>query len=283
MEETKEKKTKEVKVSSFFRGIKKSSIFKCSIVLNIILLLWISFGTIFVIYPYLAKKFLNYGQQVTMDIYKKLYKKNISKLDFEIIDDNDIKARVQFDCRVHEKYHIRVLTGWELDQERYKQELNSLISNKQVFREIKRFLAMSPEWPVVGKFSSRFGNRKDPIEKGIGGDPLIGFHRGLDILVPKGTSVTPFLNGKVIKIVNATDQGLGKFVCIDHGDGLVSIYGHLSKIDVKEGQFVSKAHKIGLSGSTGTRSTGDHLHFQININDKPIDPELFFQGKILYL
>jgi murein DD-endopeptidase MepM/ murein hydrolase activator NlpD len=66
-------------------------------------------------------------------------------------------------------------------------------------------------------------------------------------------------------------NGYGQLVAIDHGGGLTTRYGHLSHIDVTEGQTVERAQFIGRVGSSG-RSTGPHLHYEIRINDEPVDP-----------
>ena len=66
-------------------------------------------------------------------------------------------------------------------------------------------------------------------------------------------------------------NGYGNLVVIDHGGGLTSRYGHLSHIDVTQGQTVERGQFIGKVGSTG-RSTGPHLHYEIRINDEPVDP-----------
>jgi murein DD-endopeptidase MepM/ murein hydrolase activator NlpD len=66
-------------------------------------------------------------------------------------------------------------------------------------------------------------------------------------------------------------NGYGQLIVIDHGGGLTSRYGHLSHIDVSQGQTIERGQFIGRVGSTG-RSTGPHLHYEIRINDTPVDP-----------
>ncbi len=118
-----------------------------------------------------------------------------------------------------------------------------------------------------GRLKSEYGYRIDPFLN------IRCFHRGIDIAAYKGTPIVSPSDGVVLK-VNTTrwlDRGLGKYVYIDHGFGLVSIYGHLSKVDVKVGQVVKRWEKIGEVGRTG-RSTGDHLHYQIKKENRSVDP-----------
>lgn len=97
------------------------------------------------------------------------------------------------------------------------------------------------------------------------------WHPGaLDIAIPLGTEVKAADDGTV-KTVEHLTTGYGVHVIIDHGDGLTSLYGHLSEIKVVQGQGIKKGELIGLSGSTG-HSTGPHLHFEVRRGGKPVDP-----------
>lgn len=100
------------------------------------------------------------------------------------------------------------------------------------------------------------------------------FHLGLDLAAPKGTAIVAADDGTVVEA--GWDGGYGYAVRIDHGEGkLVTLYGHLSSIAVKQGQTVKKGDVIGYEGSTG-RSTGPHLHFEIWRDGKAVDPRQFF-------
>jgi len=95
------------------------------------------------------------------------------------------------------------------------------------------------------------------------------FHLGIDLASLAMSPVQASNNGKVIY---AQDLGIyGQTVVIDHGQGLYTIYGHLSEIDVNDGQIVKKGDAIGLTGSTGL-ATGDHLHFGFLIQGIPVNP-----------
>ena len=115
-----------------------------------------------------------------------------------------------------------------------------------------------------GLVTSEFGNRKDPITGKRKG------HTGMDLAVPTGTPVRAALPGTVtVSKYNA--GGYGYYVMIDHGDGLVTLYGHNSKLIAKAGQTVQAGDVVALSGSTG-RSTGPHLHFEVRVNGERTDP-----------
>ena len=118
-------------------------------------------------------------------------------------------------------------------------------------------------WPVTGTITSPFGWRSNPF----GGSPE--FHQGLDIAAPSGTTVTAAAGGTVI--MAQWYGGYGNYILIDHGGGYSTGYGHLSAIYVSNGQSVKRGQAIGAVGSTGA-STGPHLHFEVRIDGKPVDP-----------
>jgi len=99
-------------------------------------------------------------------------------------------------------------------------------------------------------------------------------HWGVDFRGKKGDPVFASLSGKVV--ISRELYYTGKTVVIDHGLGLYSLYAHLSRLNVKEGDFVRKGEEIGRVGSTG-RSTGPHLHFGIYLDDVKVDPLLAFK------
>jgi len=119
-------------------------------------------------------------------------------------------------------------------------------------------------WPVKGSITSRFGPRVSPF---TGKKAL---HAGIDIGARRGTEIRSPASGKVV--VAAYDGRMGKFIRIDHGYGMETTYGHLSKIHVKYGDRVHRGDLIGLVGSTGKFSTGPHLHYQVAVNDKVVNP-----------
>ena len=119
-------------------------------------------------------------------------------------------------------------------------------------------------WPVKsGKITSKFGNRNHPVLKSV------KFHRGVDIAVSLGTPVYAGIRGIV---TFAGKRGnYGNFVEIEGSDGIKVRYAHLSKIDVVAGQRVSDGEKVAETGNTGM-STGPHLHYEIIVNESPVNP-----------
>ncbi|WP_328755409.1 M23 family metallopeptidase [Geomonas propionica] len=108
--------------------------------------------------------------------------------------------------------------------------------------------------PVQGVITSGYGMRHDPI------DGHQRHHNGVDIAVPTGTSVKAIAAGRVIE--SAAHGGYGNLVTIQHADGMVSMYGHNSQLEVRVGDQVEAGQTVALSGSTG-RSTGPHVHFEL--------------------
>ena len=119
--------------------------------------------------------------------------------------------------------------------------------------------------PAPGRESSGFGWRDDPIHGNR------RFHSGTDMRAPKGTPVHAAGDGVVI--IAGRQHGYGNVIYLDHGGGLITRYGHLSKIEVKKGEVIAAASEIGLVGATG-RATGPHLHFEVRIDGHAVDPVL---------
>ena len=124
-------------------------------------------------------------------------------------------------------------------------------------------------WPCPASryISSSFGNRLHPILK------VWKFHTGIDIGCSAGKDIVAAASGKVI--MSKVYGGYGNCVMIDHGGGIVTLYGHASKLLVSEGQTVKRGQTIALVGSTG-RSTGPHLHFEVRKNGEYINPMNYF-------
>jgi murein DD-endopeptidase MepM/ murein hydrolase activator NlpD len=122
-------------------------------------------------------------------------------------------------------------------------------------------------WAHMGKINNEFGFRRNPF-----GGRSYEFHPGLDIDGEKGDLIVAPANGVISKA--GWQGGYGNLIEIDHGNGLKTRYGHLSKIDVQVGDSVQKSQPIGLIGSTG-RSTGPHLHYELRLNDKAVNPRRF--------
>jgi murein DD-endopeptidase MepM/ murein hydrolase activator NlpD len=140
--------------------------------------------------------------------------------------------------------------------------LENLILNRDLNKQVY------PEGRPVqdGWISSYFGRRPDPFTG------YTAFHKGLDFAGPEGTHVSAVAAGLVTW--SGERAGFGNLVEINHGNGLVTRYGHNEKLLVKQGEMVRKGQEIALMGSTG-RSTGTHLHFEVLKNGAQVDPLRF--------
>jgi len=121
--------------------------------------------------------------------------------------------------------------------------------------------------PVEGGYiSSEFGFRSSPFSG------KREFHSGVDFAVHRGTPVQASANG----VISSTGYqgGLGKTVVVDHGNGISTFYAHLSSYNVKKGQKIQRGERVGKVGSTG-RSTGPHLHYEVRVNDKPVNAKKY--------
>ncbi len=128
-------------------------------------------------------------------------------------------------------------------------------------------------WPEpFGQISQGFGPSSLPFEPPYGGYPH--FHTGIDLVEPFGSPIFAVDDG-LVALVGSSTQGYGNYVVIAHSGGLDTLYGHLSAALVSVGQRVTQGQPIGMEGSTGN-STGPHLHFELRINQRPVDPTPYF-------
>ena len=124
-------------------------------------------------------------------------------------------------------------------------------------------------WPEPqAQISQGFGPSTYWFEPAYGQYPH--FHTGIDMVEPFGSPVYAADDG-VVALVGSSSSGYGNYVVIAHSGGLDTLYGHLSTAVVKVGQLVTQGQPVGLEGSSGN-STGAHLHFELRINQKPVDP-----------
>jgi len=154
------------------------------------------------------------------------------------------------------------------DLERIGKEKKIIVASLKTWRdtpEINTHFVI----PVKGRLSSPFGLRrffnKQPRKP----------HSGIDIAAPEGTPIVSPADGVVVNTGEYFFNGNSIF--IDHGQGLVTMYCHMSKVDVKEGQQVKQGEIIGAVGKSG-RVTGPHLHWAVSLNDARVDPGLFFDN-----
>lgn len=135
---------------------------------------------------------------------------------------------------------------------------------RSFFLDVKMKTPLDQYW-----LSSDYGYRPSPFN----GEKQ--FHRGIDMAAPEGTKVYACKGGKVISVVKM-DPTFGNYIVIKHPSGLSSIYAHLSKIEVKNGENVTTGQEIGLVGKTG-RVTGPHLHFEIRQNGQSTNPNAYIR------
>lgn len=122
-------------------------------------------------------------------------------------------------------------------------------------------------WAHMGKINNEFGFRRNPF-----GGRTYEFHAGMDIDGERGDDVVAPAGGVVTEA--GWKGGYGQMIEIDHGNGLKTRYGHLSKIEISAGDVLTRGQLIAFVGSTG-RSTGPHLHYELRLNDRPINPRRF--------
>ncbi len=177
------------------------------------------------------------------------------------------KASIEYQQTVKERYLSQV----QKDRKLYEQALDELEeTSRQIETEIRKLDPWGTRptgkllWPVTSRrITSSFGNRFHPILK------TYRLHTGIDLAAGTGTKIVAAEWGIVRTAVWL--GGFGNAILIDHGGGIWTLYGHLSKISVKVGQTVSRGELIGLVGSTGW-STGPHLHFEVRDNGTPVNP-----------
>lgn len=162
-----------------------------------------------------------------------------------------------------------MLDGKIRDSTRPRVVPNMISDNKMIFNPIESSRAKEYSMPLSGRISSSFGTRFHPIDK------KMKVHTGVDIAVPRGTSIASAADG-VVKFAGRKG-GYGNVVIIEHPDGRETFYAHCDKLLVEKGQTVSGGDEIAKSGSTG-KSTGPHLHFELRENGKPIDPIKFLSN-----
>ena len=149
----------------------------------------------------------------------------------------------------------------------FKENLEKTKDESKKVSEI--LITSAAEFPSKsGSVSSYFGKREDPFSKNE------DFHEGIDIAAAFGSEVLAVWPGIICE--TGYDDIYGNYVVIEHSKDFFTKYCHLSKIDLKEKTFVNSGEKIGEAGSTG-RSTGSHIHFEVSVCGRKIDPMECFE------
>jgi len=156
-------------------------------------------------------------------------------------------------------------------QEKSYNDITNFIKNKELL------LAATPAIQPVSnsdlkRIASGFGYRIDPVYK------TVKYHAGLDFSAPQGTPIYATANG-VVRISGNLGNGFGNHVIINHGYGYETLYGHMFKINVRNGTRVKRGEIIGWVGNTG-KSTGPHCHYEVHKNGRALDPVYFFYNDL---
>ena len=150
-------------------------------------------------------------------------------------------------------------------------EVETLIKNQEA--KLSSIPAIQPlSNRQLDRIASGFGMRIDPVY----GTPKM--HKGLDFTAPQGTPIYATGNG-VVKTAGFVEGGYGNHVALNHGYGYETLYGHMIRIKVRNGQRVKRGEVIGWVGSTG-KSTGPHVHYEVHVNGQEVDPVYFFYNDL---
>lgn len=184
--------------------------------------------------------------------------------------DNELELLLADDYDLNKSLNLMddIIRKFEFEKNQYDEINSQLKSNKDLFESMPAILPTNGNYSVDG-----FGMRVHPILK------VYKMHDGLDILTDVGSPVFAPGKGKVDFV--GRKGGYGLAIEIDHGFGFKTIYAHLSKSLVKEGQKINRGDKIGLSGNSGL-SSGPHLHYEVHHNGVPQDPINYFYDDFNY-
>lgn len=176
-------------------------------------------------------------------------------------------------------YQLAVEIKKTLDnlKSRIAAQQKSYVDVEELVKNKEELLAHTPAiQPVANKdlnrIASGFGSRIDPVYK------TVKFHYGLDFSAPQGTPIYATADGKATTAGNS-GNGYGNHVILNHGYGYETLYGHMVRVKVSNGQAVKRGEVIGWVGSTG-KSTGPHCHYEVHKNGEKIDPIYFFYNDL---
>lgn len=195
----------------------------------------------------------------------------ITGLDIEKIADNNIKLKESLPNKSasNQGGPLEPTSAQISDHTDFEDNISYLLELENTIHSMPLIAPMKRYW-----ISSTYGKRKDPIRK------VHAYHGGLDLVGAHKSKVYTTAPG-VIKFAG-TGGAYGRMIEVDHGSGITTRYGHLSKLLVKKGEQVKRGQVVGLQGSTG-RSTGPHLHYEVRYNKKTYDPKNFLKaGKYVF-
>lgn len=183
------------------------------------------------------------------------------QLEFEVVNKQYAQQRITLKNKSHVNPNPEQV-------QRYEREFQEQVAAYAIFRD-KLPSNVLLDKPVEGRLSSVFGLRR------FFNNEERNPHSGLDFAVPKGTLVKAPADGVVSLVGDYFFNG--KTVFLDHGQGLITMYCHLSAIDVKVGDEIKRGQGIALVGATG-RATGPHLHWNVSLNNTRVDPAIFINA-----
>jgi murein DD-endopeptidase MepM/ murein hydrolase activator NlpD len=176
--------------------------------------------------------------------------------------------------REYDRQYVTLANRRQVEPE--PDDLRRIAREQQVLvRAFSTFSDFAPDGlifdlPSTGRISGGFGSRRF-----FNNEPRLP-HSGLDIAAPEGTPITAPAAGRVIETGDYFFNGLS--VVLDHGQGVITMYNHMSRIDVVKGVRVARGETIGMVGKTG-RVTGPHLHWSVSLNNARVDPALFLSSE----
>tara|TARA_B110000967_G_C18722004_1_gene478153 strand:+ start:142 stop:909 length:768 start_codon:yes stop_codon:yes gene_type:complete len=226
--------------------------------------------------------FLNSQQLLTIEykdkyflIYAIPYESKLGKNSLEIKINNNVSyLSFNVEEKTFDTQHIYVDSKYTKPGSDSQKRINLERDNLRIAKDT--WYDESPDLkfiiPADGIMTGKFGTKR--FYNGKEGS----FHNGLDVAAEKGSPIISPSKGKVILTGNYYYNG--KFIVIDHGKGLKSIFIHLDDILVEEGEVISKGDLIGKIGNTG-KSTGPHLHWSLLLNKTYVDPEYFLDNRII--
>ena len=184
------------------------------------------------------------------------------------------KPKVVKPKKIKENYTVKINQGKFTKKLNTESKVDTIIDSNfdNILNVDKGIVDIVYEFPLKKYvLTSKFGYRIHPIS----GEYKM--HDGVDLAAPKNTPVYAIADGIVIKVKRKW-SGYGKYIVIDHGNGLTSKYAHLNGFAIRKGEKITKGQLIGYVGSTGS-STGNHLHFELRLNNKPFDPFELYKNK----
>ncbi|MEZ5409636.1 MAG: peptidoglycan DD-metalloendopeptidase family protein [Acidimicrobiales bacterium] len=178
-------------------------------------------------------------------------------------EQQDVQLRLKREAESRISKWESTLSSYAAEDKSIQDLINGSSPTKVTVTQLRPPSAYGMQWPVIGPVTSEYGYRIHPV---YGTRKL---HSGLDVSAPKGTPIAAAQGGTVL--LAGVQGGYGNVVIVDHGDGVSTLYGHMSKINVSKGEQVNRGDVVGLVGATGT-ATGNHLHFEVRLNGEATNP-----------